>query len=108
VHQLLCTNNGIDGTRAAAMGATDAKRFVNDRNNATGPGLFDKRQHFSAQQGREALNGIITARRTEIDCNAGFDNCRGVGSATWIATLCALGLWQQFIDLLDELPGVGR
>jgi len=53
------------------------------------------------------LNGIVTAGRAEIDCNAGLDDGRRVGSATWIATLCALGLRQQLIDLLDELPGVG-
>jgi hypothetical protein len=49
VHQLLRTNNGIDGTRAAAMGATDTKSFINDSDDATGPGLFDKRQYFSTQ-----------------------------------------------------------
>ena len=100
-------DNGINGTRVAAMGAADAKSFINDRNNATGPGLFDKRQDIFAQQAGEALNGFVTARRAEIDCNAELDDGRCVGPATRVATLRALSLWQQVIDLLDELVGIG-
>ncbi len=108
VHKLLRTNNGIDGTRASAVGATDAKSFINDGNTATRSGLFNKRQYVFAQQAGEALNGIVAARRTKIDCNVGLDDGRRVRPATRIATLRALGLWQQFIDLLDELVGIGR
>jgi hypothetical protein len=108
VHQLLCTNNGIDGTRATAVGATDAKSFINNGNNTTGPGLFGKRQYVFTQQAGEALNGIVAARRAKIDCDVGLDDGRSVWPATRIATLRALRLWQQFIDLLDELVGVGR
>lgn len=108
VHQLLRTNNRIDGTGATAVGATDAKSFINDGNNATGSRLFGKRQCVFTQQAGDALNGIVAARRAEIDCDVGLDDGRRVRAATRIATLRALGLRQQFIDLLDKLVGVGR
>jgi hypothetical protein len=107
VHQLLRTNNGIDGTRATAVGAADAKSFINDGNTASGSGLVHKRQYVFTQQAGETLNRILAARRAKVDCNVGLDDGRRVRPATRIATLRALSLRQQFIDLLDELVGVG-
>jgi hypothetical protein len=87
------SNNRIDGARSTAMGAADAECFINDRNNASRLGLFGKREYVFAEQGGEALHGIVPARRAEIDRNFGLDDSRCIGPAAWIATLSTLGLW---------------
>jgi len=101
-------NNRIDGARSAAMSAADAECFIDDCNTAPWIGLFNQRECFFAQQAGEALHSFVPARRAEIDRNVGLDDSRCVGSTTRIATLRALGLWQQLIDLLHQLVRIGR
>jgi hypothetical protein len=94
MHQLMCTNNRIDGACAAAMGAADAERFIDNCNVAPRSGLFDKREYVFAKQAGEALHGFVPARRAEIDRNTGLDDGNRIRPAARVTTLRALRLWQ--------------
>jgi hypothetical protein len=101
VHELGRADDGVDRAGIAAMKAADAVGFVNDGN---GPGHgCDERQRIPAEKASEATNRLVAAGRAKIDGCGTVDDGLRVWAATGVATLRALRLRQEFIDLFDEI-----
>ena len=105
MHELVRSDDCINGTGVPAVVAADTRRLVNDRD-----GWFDsfgQWHDLSAEQSRNTANRIVAARRTQVDGRSSVNNRRRVRLATRITTLGALGLRQQFIDLFHEIAAIG-
>jgi hypothetical protein len=101
VHELVRTDNGVDRTCVAAVKAANARGLIDNghrRYYALGQG-----NNFSAKQTRKPPNRVIAAGRAEVDCSSSVDHRRSIRSAPGVATLGALRLRQQFIDLFHEV-----
>jgi hypothetical protein len=103
MHVLGGTQNGIHGTGLDAFGAADTLVFAD---NSHPPGLFNPvfgiqglRLHI--QQVRQGLDGRFTTGRAFVDRTT-FGDGFGVGPASGVAALAALGLGQQGINLLYQ------
>ena len=88
---MLGADNRIDGTRIAAMHAANTQSLVDngDRRHC----LFGQRDNLLAQQMRNALNGGLATRRTEVDRGGTVDDGCRIGATPGIPTLSALRLW---------------
>ena len=101
MHLLGGTDDGIDRAGLDAQGATDAQLLVDDRQ-LLGFFLGVERFDFASEQVGQLAHAFHAARRAFVDVGLAFRNRFGVGFATGIAALAALGLGQDGIDLLDQ------
>jgi hypothetical protein len=108
VHQLVRTDNGIDGAGIAAMHATNTKRFVNNGNGPLKRSLLRQWQWFGAKQCCKSPDSLIAAGRAQVNRGFSVDDRLRIGAATRVTTLRALCLRQDLIDLVDECVRVGR
>ena len=103
MHQLMSSDNGIDGTGIAAMRATDAKGLFDERDRVAIRSDFCQCNDVTAEKVGEAPHGFIATGRAQIDRRfIGNDRFR-VRSAARVTALCTLCLRQKFIDPLREI-----
>jgi hypothetical protein len=108
VHQFCRTDNGIHWTGLDALGAADAFGFSDVGHlGRGGASLGIKLQDGHGQQLRQSGYGFIAAWRAFVDRFA-VGNAFGVGFATWMTALAALGLRQQGIDTLNQAHALTR
>jgi hypothetical protein len=93
MHELVRSGDGIDGTGASAMGAADTNCFVNDGDTGNNR-RFREWLRIPSEQVSESLDRFIAAGRAEIDRDLARNNCLRIGSATRVAALRALSLWE--------------
>ena len=106
MHELVRSNDCINGASAPAVVAADTRRLINDRDGRLNG--FGQWHDLSAEQSRNSANRIVAARRTQIDGGGSVNDRRRVRLATRISALGALGLRQQVIDLLHKVAAIGR
>ena len=92
VHELVCADDGVDGAGRAAVGTSDAQGFINYRNGGRRRTGCKRGYLVAAEQVGEAPHRVIAAGRTEIDCFPVFDDRCGIGPASRVSALRALGL----------------
>ncbi len=104
MHLLGRPENGIHRAGLDAQGTADAVRLINEGHH--GWFLFTafgvKRLGFPAQQVSQRLNNLLSPGRASIDISFPGGDGFSVRAATGIATLTALGLWQEIVDLIDN------
>jgi len=83
------------------MKTADARSLVNNGNGGN-DSLLQRDDIFSKQAG-EPANRVIAAGWAQVDRGGTIDHGRRVGSATGVATRRAFSLWQQIIDLFDQI-----
>jgi hypothetical protein len=103
MHQLMSSDDGIDGTGTAAMRAADAKGLFDECDRVANRSDLCQRNNVTAEEGCEAPHGFIAAGPAHIDRRfIGHDRFR-IRPAARVTALCALCLRQKFIDLLREI-----
>ena len=100
VHEPGCTDDGVDRTRVHAKKTADTFVLADPCNR--GGGFGRRRAFVFSQQILQSFESRFTARGTEVERRTIYDGL-GVGTATGIAALCALSVWQQALDGIDEL-----
>jgi hypothetical protein len=100
VHALARAENGVDRADIQAFAAADAGVLFNNGDGAwfVLTELWIERLGGGVQQRGKRLYSHFVSRRALIDTGFARGHGLGIGAATWIATLCALGLWQPGID----------
>lgn len=105
MHELVCAGDGINRTRCPTMCATDTERFI-DNGDLDNGGRFDQWLGISAKKPGQARDRDVTTRRTQVDRSAAVNDGLRVGAATGVTTLRTLSLWQQCVDLVNDLSGI--
>ena len=104
VHQLRCAHDSVYRTGFDADRASDAAAFIDDSE----PGrLFLTEFHIQGfelapEQIRQSSDTAFTAGWTLIDIRITTGDCLRIRPATRIATLSALRLWKESVDLFDD------
>ena len=103
MHMFSGPENGIDRTGLDALGAADALVLADDRNPLDLLNAMLRVQGFrlDTQQIGQCLDGGFTTGRALVNA-AAPSNGFCIGPATRIATLPALGLWQEGINLVSQ------
>ena len=102
MHVLMRAANGVNRASRSAVGAPDAERLV-DNGDLDGRCRLCQRFRIPAKEFSEARYRIVAAWRTQIDRGAAIHDGLGVRTAPGVAALGTLRLWQQRVDLIDDL-----
>jgi len=103
MRKFCCTDDRINRAGVNTQRAADALAFINF-GNCGWLMLTERRVERAvrlAEQIGQGGNGRCSARRALIDFRVPVKQGLGVGQATWVAALAALGLRQQAIDLVQ-------
>lgn len=104
MHQLIGANDGIDRARLDTQRTANAVGFVNDSNQqrAVMATCRVERELGGVQQGSQLLDASLPTRRATIDGGAAACYRIRIGTATIVATFCALRLWQDSVNGINQ------
>lgn len=104
MHQFSSADDAVYRAGLDAKFATDAGGFTNIGDDLVflDTMLRVQRLYRATGQRGKGLDSNGSARRTLIDICFTFRNSRGVVPASGVVALCALGLRQKLVDLVDQ------
>ena len=109
VHPLGGADDRVQRAGGDAFGAADAKQGIDPGDvpctRLAAPGIQCRRRLL--QQDGEPLDTGLAARRAAVDRRFTERDGLGIGLASVVAALGALGLGQQGVDALDEAVWIG-
>jgi hypothetical protein len=110
MHELVCPDDGVHRAYVSAVGATDAKGLVDkgDRCHHIGSGGPGERHRIATEKTRQTLYRVFAPGRAQIYRCRVVHDCHGVRPASRISTLGTLRLWQQFVDLRNDVVLIRR